>query len=104
MGPSPVILATSATNGTFIPTSPPPTIHRFLKGRNAAALQENSPLTYAGNNLHLTTSFCQAILQGHILAIPDLDTTAGISPLLTPTSSAGPTNAQQRAIRIQVLL
>ena len=35
-----VILAASATTGTSIPTSPPPTIHRFLNARNATALQE----------------------------------------------------------------
>ena len=34
-----VILAASATTGTSIPTSPPPTIHRFLNVRNATALQ-----------------------------------------------------------------
>ena len=34
-----VILAASATNGTSIPTSTPPTIYRFLKARNATALQ-----------------------------------------------------------------
>ena len=58
----------------------------------------------AGNNLYLTTSFCQALLQGHILSIPDPDAPTGLSPLLTPSSSAGPANSQQRAMRIQVLL
>ena len=36
-----VILETSATTGTSIPTSPPITIHRFLNARNATALQAN---------------------------------------------------------------
>ena len=34
-----VILAASATNVTSILTSPPPTLHRFIKVRNATALQ-----------------------------------------------------------------
>ena len=68
-----VILAASATTGTSIPTSPPPTIYRFLNARNATALQADCSLTYAGNNIYLPTSFCQALLQGHILAIPDPD-------------------------------
>ena len=64
-----VILAASATTGTSIPKSPPPTIHHLLNARNATALQDDFYLTYAGNNLYLPTSFCQALLQGHILAI-----------------------------------
>ena len=99
-----VILAASATTGTSIPTSPPPTIHRFLNARNATALQADCSLTYAGNNIYLPTSFCQALLQGHILAIPDPDAPTVILPLLTPPSSVGPANAQQRAMQIQVLL
>ena len=99
-----VILAASATTGTSIPTSPPPTIHRFLNARNVTALQANCSLTYAGNNIYLPTFFCQPLLQRHILAIPDPDAPTGISPLLTPPSSAGPENYQQRAMRIQVLL
>ena len=99
-----VILAMSATTGTSIPTSPPPTIHRFLNARNATDLQADCSLTYAGENIYLTASFFQALLQGHILAIPDPDAPTGLLPLLTPTSSAGPVNAQQRAMRIQVLL
>ena len=43
-----VILAASATTGTSIPTLPPPTIHHFLKARNATSLQANFSLTYAG--------------------------------------------------------
>ena len=53
-----VILAASATTGTSIPKSPPPTIHRFLNARNTTALQADFSLTYAGNNLYLPTSFC----------------------------------------------
>ena len=48
--------------------------------------------------------YCQALLQGHILAIPDPDAPTGISPLLTPPYSAVPVNSQQRAMLIQVLL
>ena len=99
-----VILAESATTGTSILTLPPSTIHHFLNARNATALQSYCLLTYAGNNIYLPTSFCQAVLQGHILAIPDAYAPTGLSPLLTPPSSAGPANAQQRAMRIQVLL
>ena len=52
----------------------------------------------------MPTSFCQALLQGHILAIPDPDMTTVILPLLTPPYYAGPANAQKRAMQIQVLL
>ena len=48
----------------------PPTLHCFLNGSNAETLQENCALTYAGIDLYFTTSFCQALFQGHILAIP----------------------------------
>ena len=99
-----VILAASATTGNSIPKSPPPTIHRFLNTSNVTTLQPDYSLTYAGNNLYLPTPFCRALLQGHILAISDTDAPTGLSPLLTPPSSAGPENAQQRAMRIQVLL
>ena len=68
------------------------------------ALQVDFSLTYSGNKIYLSTSFCQTLLQEHILAIPDPDVPTGLSPLLIPPSSAGPANAQQRAIRIQVLL
>ena len=88
-----VILASSATNRTSISTSPPPTLHRFLNVRNATDLQSDCALTYSRNNLYLTTLFCQDLLQGHILAIPDPDMPTGISPLLTPPSSARPANA-----------
>ena len=52
-----VILAASATTGTSIATSPPPTIHRFLNVRNVTALQAYCLFTYAGNNIYLPTSF-----------------------------------------------
>ena len=99
-----VILAASATTVTSILTSPPPTIHRFLSVRNVTALQAYFSITYGGNNIYLPIYFCQALLQGNILAILDLDAPTGLSPLLTPPYSAGPANAQQRAIKIQVLL
>ena len=99
-----VILEASATTGTSIPTSAPPTIYRFLNERNVTALQTDFSLTYAGNNIHLPTSFCQALLQGHILAIPDPDAPTGLPPLLTPPYYTGPENAQQGAMYIQVLL
>ena len=73
-----VILASSATTGTSIPTSPTPTNHRFLNTRNATALQADCSLTYTGNNIYIPTSFCQALLQGHILAIPELDAPKGL--------------------------
>ena len=79
-----VILMASPTTGSSILTSPPPTIHRFLNARNATALQADFSLTYAGNNIYLPTSFCQSLLQGHILSIPDPDAPTVLSPLLTP--------------------
>ena len=93
-----VILTACAKTRTSILTSPPPTIHRFLNARNATALQANFSLTYSAENIYSPTSFCQSLLQGHILAIPDPDVPTGISSLLTPPYSAGPTNARQRAI------
>ena len=73
-----VILAASATNRTSILTSPPPTIHRFLNVRNAAALQTDFSLTYTMNNFYLPTSLCLDLLQGHILDIPDPDAPTGL--------------------------
>ena len=87
-----------------IPTSPLPNLHRFLNARNLTDLQADCALTYAGNNLYLPTSLCQALPQGHILAIPDLDIPTGLPPHLTPLSSAGPVNAQKGSIKIQILL
>ena len=69
-----------------------PTIHRFLNARNATALQVDFLLTYASNNIYLPASFCQALLEGNIMAIPDPDATMDLSPLLTPPSPAGPAN------------
>ena len=99
-----VILAASATNRTSILTSRPPTIHCFLNVRNAMSLQADCSLTYTGNNIYLPNSFCKALLQGNILAIPEPDVPTGILSLLTPPYSAGTANSQQRAMRIQVLL
>ena len=82
-----VILSADATTGTFIPTSSPPTIHRFLNARNVTALQANCYLHYTGSNIYLPTSFFQALLQGNILVIPDPDAPIGLSPLLTPQYS-----------------
>ena len=76
----------------------------FLNERNTTDLQEEYALIYAGHNLYLPTLFFQSILQGHILVITDPYAPTGLSPLLTPPSSAGPGNAQQQAMRIQVLL
>ena len=87
-----VTLAASATNRTSIPTLPPPTLHCLLNVRNATDFQDNCTLTYTGNNLYLTTSFYQALLQGHILAIPEPDVPMGLLPLLNPPSSAGLAN------------
>ena len=98
------IMVTSATTKNSIPTLPPPTINRFLKARNATALQVNCFLTYTRGGIYLPTSFCQALLQWHILAIPDPDAPTVFSPLLTPPYSSGPANAHQRAMRIQFLL
>ena len=99
-----VILAKISTNRTSIPTSPPPTIHRFLNTRNVTDLQADCSLTYSGKNIYLPTSFFQALLQGHILAIPEPDAPTGILPLLTPPYYEVPANAQQRDMSIQVLL
>ena len=82
--------------GMEVPVVALAAIHRFLNTRNAMALQVDFSLTYAGNNIYLPTSFCQALLQGHILDILDPDALTGLSPLLTPPYSYGPANAQQR--------
>ena len=74
-----VILVASTTNETSIPTSPPPTIHRFLNTRNATALQTDCSLTYEGKNIYLPTSLCHPPpLYWHILAIPDLYVPTGL--------------------------
>ena len=68
------------------------------------ALQAHFPLTYEGDNIYLPTSFCQYLLQGHILVIPDPGAPTVLLLLLTPPSSAVPANTQQRATKIQFLL
>ena len=67
-------------------------------------LQANCALTYLGNNIFLLADFSQALLQVHILSIPDPDAQESIYLLLTPPSSAVPTKPQQREMRVQVLL
>ena len=104
MGPSPTDGPVSATNGTSIMTSPPPTIHRFLNTRNVTDLQADYALNCARNNFYLHNSFYRALLQGKILATPESYAPTGLSPLLTPTYSAGPEKAKKREMRIQVLL
>ena len=52
-----VPLAANATTVTSILTSLHPTIHPFLKTRNATALQADCSLTYAEKNIYLPTSF-----------------------------------------------
>ena len=56
--------------GMKVPVVALAAIHRFLNARNATDLQADCSLTYAGNKIYLPTSFCQALLQGHILDIP----------------------------------
>ena len=72
--------------------------------RNATALQADCSLIYSGDKIYLPTSPCQELLQGHILAISDPDMPTVLSPLLIPPSYAGPANAQQRDMPIQVFL
>ena len=79
-----VILATRATNGTSILTSPPFTLHHFLNALNATPLQADCALTYVGHNIYLPPYFTQALLQGHTLEIPDPDSTTISLPLFTP--------------------
>ena len=76
-----VILAASASDCINIPPSLPQSIHRFLNAHNATALEPDCALTSTGHNLYLPMSFFQALLQGHILAIPVTDTPTGLSPL-----------------------
>ena len=94
----------SAADGLTILLAPPPSIHVSLNIRNVTLLQADFTLTYMELNLYLPTSFCQSLLQGHILEIPDHDDPTGPSPFLTTPSSAGPENAQQREMQVQVLL
>ena len=48
--------------------------------------------------------FYQALLQIHILYIPDPDSPTGLSPIITPQSSDGSAISNQHAMRVQVLL
>ena len=98
------MLSVSADNALTITSSLPLSIHRFINAHNAMEIQSHYTLTYSGNNIFLPTAFFQTLLQGHILAIPDPYALTGMSPLLTPTSSAGPANSQQRSMRVQFLL
>ena len=98
-----VILAESADDGLTIPLEPTPSIHRFLNALTVMALQANCAITYLGNNIFLPTAFFQDLLQDHILDITDPNAPTGLSLLLTPTYSVVPENAQQRAMRVQVL-
>ena len=59
-----IILATSPTSRTSIPTSPPPIFHRFINTRNATDIQADFRLTYAGNNIYLLTSFARPSSKG----------------------------------------
>ena len=93
-----VILAASAADGLVILSAPLLSIHRFLNARNVTALQSDCALTYLGNNIFLPTAFYRALLQGHILAIPDPGAPTGLSLLLTPPYSAVPVNVQYRAM------
>ena len=79
-------------------------LHCFLNARNETSLKSDCYLTYTGHNIYLPTSFFQALIQGHFLAIPDTDTPTGLLPILAPPSYAGPVNAHQREMRVQVLL
>ena len=79
-----IILAASALDVVNITKNPPPNIHCFVNVQKFTVLQAFCALTYAGHNLYLPTSFCQNILQGHILEIPDPGATIGLSPVLTP--------------------
>ena len=99
-----VILAASTSDGITILSATPKTIHRFPNTCNTTALHEDCALTYAGQNLHLTISFCQALFQVHILEIPDQDSPTGFYPLLTHPESAGPVNKQQDVIQVKVQL
>ena len=68
------------------------------------ALQADCELAYSTHNIYLPTAFCQTLLQGCILVIPDPDAPMVQSPLLALLSSAGPANAQERSMKVQFLL
>ena len=82
-----------------------PSVHPLLPQRaqrNGTTSQLNTYLLRY--NIFLLTAFCQALLQGHILAITNPNAPTVLSPLLTPPSSAGPENAQQRLMRVHFLI
>ena len=99
-----VIFAASAASRLTILSAFPLAIHHFLNMLNATALQSDCALTYSQNNIFLPTALCQALLQGHILAMYDPDALTGFSLILALPSQAGPANVQQREMRVQVLL
>ena len=99
-----VILAVRESGGLIITLAPPPSIHSLLNKRNAMVIQADCTLTYTGHNLHLPTSFCQALLQGHTLEIPYPKSPTGLSPLITPPLSSFPPNPGQHVMRVQILL
>ena len=99
-----IILAESTSDSLIILPEPPPSIQIFLNVKNATAPQADCVLTYAGHKIYPQTSFCQALLQRRILAIPETDDPTGLSPLLNPQLLAGSENAQLCAMRLQVLL
>ena len=99
-----LILAASAANGITITSATPPSIHRFPNARNATALQADCALTYSGNKILHPTDFYQALLQSHILVIPDPNAPTGMYPLLPTFLSAGLANTQQISMRVQILL
>ena len=40
--------------------------------------------------------FCQILIQGHILVIPDLESPTSLFPLLIPSTISDPYDAQER--------
>ena len=99
-----VILAANSFDGLVIPMAPPPSRHCFLNARDVTEIQANCALIYFGNSIFLPTTFYQDLLQAHILVIPDPGAPTGLSPLLTPPSSADLASVQQSAVRFQFLM
>ena len=75
-----LILATSASYRVATPVKTHQFIYQFLNTRNNTTLRYECDLEYSRNNLYISTSFYQDILQGHILAIPYFDALAGLFP------------------------
>ena len=75
------ILASMPLYSLNIPLDLPHSIHHFLNTHNTTALQARCALTYSGHNLYLPTSFSQALLQGHILYIPNPDSPTVLNPV-----------------------